>query len=978
MKLPTLWLTLLAALLIAVGCGSDTAENPATSSTGPGVMNANQTVSCDHVPGTNACGRDCVYLLTNPSHCGRCDNVCTGDQQCVEGTCTTCPSGSQDCGSGCTDLNVDANNCGSCNNSCGGAQCSAGVCECPGGGQLCGGECVARDNPMHCGGCNSPCPELTNCVSGACQCAPGLEACGTGCADLQTDGANCGACGTDCAAQGLFCAAGGCTAECPAGTQACGASCVDINVSLQHCGACDMACAAGTSCQAGSCSCAGGQSLCDGVCADTMTSTSHCGGCGQACAPGQTCNGGTCGCPASGQTPCGETCVDLMTSGLNCGACGTMCGAAETCSAGSCVATMTPVGCPAGQESCNGACVPTGSCTSGGGGGNTGGGPGVVPTPDGCTADPGMIASFEGGSLELLQQEGRIGLVEQFNDGTGTQTTVIETEGADACNQGVLHTSGSGFSEWGAGIGSVFTGTWDDTLSDGEGGYAPSVYDASQYTAISFRAKQGPGQMNPVRFNLSTPSTEGAPFGAGNCADMADVDNPCWNHLGHFLLDDEQLTTQWQTYTFCFDRDLYPMFLPSHVTVDERNTVSQQLLKFQFQFNQSFDPATAMQVAKTGSFDFYIDDIRFTNPASCDGAIFESTGGASDAFGTPGAMGSCMPVPNAGKFSKAITQAYNRWKSKFVAADGGVIDPDEGSRVVSEAIGYGMLITAAMGDKETFDKIYGWAKNHGSPGTLLGWLNGSGGSATDGDTDMAYGLFMAGKQWGGTYAADGATLASAALTGDTVNGLVVGGNQFQSVFNPSYFSPGFYRAFSGWDNVISTTYSTMASCASSFGGLVPDWCSTSGQALSAGATGAQVQAGEICTSDQVCLAFESARTPLRLGYDLCFDSAGQAVMGGFLQKLLDTDSTLADGARIDTIEAGWNASGPLPDGVGNAMAFIGPLGVAGMGLGDAVTRDRAFRATLDIIERPEFYNTYYQSTLGLVSLLTMTGNFPVP
>jgi hypothetical protein len=160
---------------------------------------------------------------------------------------------------------------------------------------------------------------------------------------------------------------------------------------------------------------------------------------------------------------------------------------------------------------------------------------------------------------------------------------------------------------------------------------------------------------------------------------------------------------------------------------------------------------------------------------------------------------------------------------------------------------------------------------------------------------------------------------------------------------------------------------------------VPDWCTPEGQAIGAAQTGAQVQAAEVCTDGNApCLAFESARTPWRLGFDLCFDSQGMGVMGGMLDKLLSTDSTLADGARIDTIEAGWNSSGPLAEGVGNAMAFIGPLGVAGMGLNDATTRDRAFRATLDIIERPEFYKTYYQTTLGLIALLTMSGNFPAP
>jgi endo-1,4-beta-D-glucanase Y len=715
--------------------------------------------------------------------------------------------------------------------------------------------------------------------------------------------------------------------------------------------------------------------MCSGVCADLQTSPQNCGACGTICSAGQSCTAGVCGC-AAGQQACGGACTDVMTNPLNCGMCGTMCAGGQTCSAGVCTAVMTP-SCAAGQEDCNGTCVPAGSCVSSGGAG-AGGGPAVGP--DGCPVEPGLIIGFEDQTYEVPANEGRAGIVDTFNDGTGTQETTIEEDGTDPCNKYVLHTTGSGFTSWGAGVGSVFAGTFDQAAADGEGEFVPpeNGYDASQYTAISFRAKAGGNQQNPVRFNISVPGSEGPPYGNGSCADMADVDNPCWNHLGQFLADDEELTTQWQTFTFCFDRDLYPMFLPSHLTVEERNTVSSQLLKFQFQFNQSFD-TEGVQVPLSDQFDFYLDDIKFTNPASCDGEIFQSTDGATDPFGTNSEVGNCMPVPNAAKFNKAISEAYARWKTRYVGSDGGVIDPDEGNRVVSEAIGYGMLITAAMGDKPTFDKIYGWAKGKGAPGSLIGWENGSGGSASDADTDIAFALLMAGKQWGGTYAADGGTAAGAALSGDVQGNLIRGGNGFLGVFNPSYFSPGFYRKFSGWGSVIDTTYGVVGQCASSFGGLVPDWCSPEGQAVGAGQTGAQVVAAEVCTdSNAPCLAFESARTPWRLGHDVCFDSQGESVLSGMISKLLQTDSSLEQGARIDTIEAGWNASGPLEEGVGNAMAFIGPLGVAGMALDNAAVRDRAFRATLDIMERPEFYNTYYQTTLGLIALLTMSGNFPTP
>jgi hypothetical protein len=41
-------------------------------------------------------------------------------------------------------------------------------------------------------------------------------------------------------------------------------------------------------------------------------------------------------------------------------------------------------------------------------------------------------------------------------------------------------------------------------------------------------------------------------------------------------------------------------------------------------------------------------------------------------------------------------------------------------------------------------------------------------------------------------------------------------------------------------------------------------------------------------------------------------------------------------------------------------------------------RDRAFRAMLDVLESGDFNHTYFPSTVGLLTLLAMSGNFPTP
>src|SRR5262245_20417844 len=56
-------------------------------------------------------------------------------------------------------------------------------------------------------------------------CAAGEVDCGGGCTDLETDPANCGACGVACG-PGNGCTAGACGCECEVGWIACDASCI--------------------------------------------------------------------------------------------------------------------------------------------------------------------------------------------------------------------------------------------------------------------------------------------------------------------------------------------------------------------------------------------------------------------------------------------------------------------------------------------------------------------------------------------------------------------------------------------------------------------------------------------------------------------------------------------------------------------------------------------------------------------------------
>ena len=123
---------------------------------------------------------------------------------------------------------------------------------------------------------------------------------------------------------------------------------------------------------------------------------------------------------------------------------------------------------------------------------------------------------------------------------------------------------------------------------------------------------------------------------------------------------------------------------------------------------------------------------------------------------------------------------YDYWKDKYIVkdkyadtpqyyvwySDTPYSDNNTGTEVtVSEAHGYGMLITASMAEydsnaKDIFDGMYYYYRNHLSNigSNLMAWqqqdngkaiVNVSGAdSATDGDLDIAYSLLMADSIWG--------------------------------------------------------------------------------------------------------------------------------------------------------------------------------------------------------------------------------------
>lgn len=816
-------------------------------------------------------------------------------------------------------------------------------------------------------------------------CSSALASCGSACVNLQTDVNNCGACNTKCAT-GQSCSAGKC--ECAGGLAACGSSCVNMQSDGDNCGACGTVCSGGQVCSQGQCAagCAAGEMPCGNSCANTMTDATNCGFCENKCAGGQACTSGSCGC-GPGQATCNGACVDVMANAANCGTCGTMCGNGQTCSAGKCTGGSVGTG------------GTTGTGGSGGSGGNMpsgGSGGGTTVSRNGCETKAGLIADFEEGPGEkgapaFIAHEGRTGGWEMFNDKTSmTQTMAVEPSGGTAaCDKHALHVKGSGYTMWGAGFGFSFSGPPT----------APMPYNAKaqMFTGIRFKAKLGASAdpKSAVRFNIATPWTEAAVNPGGTC--MPTVATPekaataCYQHVGRFLPPGAgagELTQTWQTYNFCFDRDLYPLSLPSNLTNEQRDNIASSMLKVQFQFNQGKDysgPYTTMYPAfpKSLPFDFWLDDVSLFTGECPTMTPNTNNGMPAKPFPQNANVGTCVPATGAARFATAIAQAYARWTTKFVR-NNTIVAPEQQNAVTSEAMGYGMMIAAAMGDKAAFDKFHAYViQQGGTAGGLMTWKQpGGSGSASDGDIDIAYALLMGHAQWPAAgYKAASDAMAAAILRDDIVSNVVRGGSTFKTApFNASYFAPAAFRAFGPtFAAAITRNYELVtANVATPTAGIPTDWASPESGAPS-DAGGAQVTS-EIIDGTNGAMGYDAARVPWRLGLDACKGGGNTAA----LKSIVDFFAAKYNmGASIDLMKAGWYKSasrGGIPHPMSKDLqgSYIGPIGAGAMAMNNKVMQERAFRAILDILESNDFNGTYFPSTVGLLTALMMSGNFPTP
>lgn len=364
---------------------------------------------------------------------------------------------------------------------------------------------------------------------------------------------------------------------------------------------------------------------------------------------------------------------------------------------------------------------------------------------------------------------------------------------------------------------------------------------------------------------------------------------------------------------------------------------------------------------------------------------------------TAGASGVRLNQASSDPEIRELQSKWSGWQQRFLTAEGFVIDPSPagGGKMVSEGLGYGMLMALIFDDQITFDKIFSAVKKIQKQDKLFGWqVNGRDvNSAADADEDIAAALVFAATKWENKIYLDKAREIISAIwekeVHETNGRLVLLPSDNQSDFikpagiiiNPSYFSPAWYRVFAkidpkhNWNKLAEDSLEILNKVQEKFGQPI-DWCyakvNSKGEI-----TVEEVPGGQFGLPPRTKIfGFDAVRVPLRLSFDVALhDNLNSKTV---LHKILKSFNP----RTVEVAEA-WNPKSwhnEVPVAVLTAAAFA---------LGDL--NKQYFAAEFSRYNQPgqNFYGEwdgakdyYYNQTLCLFSHLlikdAVISALPVP
>jgi endo-1,4-beta-D-glucanase Y len=335
------------------------------------------------------------------------------------------------------------------------------------------------------------------------------------------------------------------------------------------------------------------------------------------------------------------------------------------------------------------------------------------------------------------------------------------------------------------------------------------------------------------------------------------------------------------------------------------------------------------------------------------------------------------------------TDWYNKWKTAFIQScpSKGLMpmDTDDNAAKV-EAMGWAMIASAYMGDKETFDGLYQFynANLNARAGGMMVWkvtcqnIPDNEGSATDGDLDVAFALVVASWQWGGDYLEEAKkvitkceqliiTCNNGGPNGGPIRSLAGGysggpyGGGCNSYTDLSYYTPAFFRVFaevSGkdlWNQLAEDTYIHLGRNAHATTGLISDWQNVNTGVPAVGPSGQE---------HDKTYRHDASRVAWRLSLDYLWNGDERAK-----EWLTKVTSWVVNTLGVDNLKEGHNIDGSVTNSQSAGMAFLGSFAVGSLANDDAAVRSALISK---IATRDDSY--WYHRHTGNMYLLAITGN----
>lgn len=362
--------------------------------------------------------------------------------------------------------------------------------------------------------------------------------------------------------------------------------------------------------------------------------------------------------------------------------------------------------------------------------------------------------------------------------------------------------------------------------------------------------------------------------------------------------------------------------------------------------------------------------VSVSSPAAAQRKPFPQHGGYAHGF-VPGSI-----------TTDTVLSSYRNWKSRYVKADCGDgtyrvdFDSPPGS-TVSEGMGYGMVLAAYFGDRALFDGLWKFVQKNLNRDHLMGWKVtcvgfvepvGGQGSATDGDTDIAFGLVAAIDQWGDVYKKPAIDYLSTLQKVDYVTCPPTGRNMAKAGdwgggcdrSNTSYWMPAYLRVF--------TELTGDAFWSKAADDYVALWLAN--RDAKTGLIANEVDPNGVTAQGQGHVDYNGCRVPWRASLDYLWYGTPGA------KDVTDRMTDWASSVGISKLVDGYETNGtPSPNARNTQLnAWVGGWACGAMSKSQAAVDSFAddFRRISDD------NGSYYGSSLRTLYLLVLSGNFWKP